>query len=596
MSSTPHRAPDAPREAFGRPSGACSAPAPARLPDQSATALLAQGQVDQALDMLAGQAASQPGQAQAQNDLGVTMLLAGRAPDALAPLRRAVELDAGSGLFRCNLAKALMANQQWREALGFLEQVSAHLDHENPAEVEALLEVCRRRMPVPPVQQEDPLLAQERAKFAHWAQSLSFKSFETVVAPLNLEAIETLGQGDPWLRNYALNVHEYQQGATRLASLPWNVTIPIVDYCNASCVFCTSWFSGIGHLRIEEMERMRPLLASARQLGLQGHGEPTAHPHFEEILLRLREILDPRCEVYIISNGVLLGRYLEALRSINVKSFNLSLNAASPATHNEVMGMGLRAFDRVCETIRRLVRLREQEDPGITIHLSFVVVNQNLAEAGAFIRLANELGVNSAILRTLSPQEGLNQRLNYHTLPAYRHPNFESLRQEAAAEMARSQVAVQGSPESWAAPIFSPELEEQIRRDPPALVSRAEARQWARQRRQQEGLPQPCTGKGAPLANHRQILARSAQDGGNPYERQPRYGCHFPYYNLNLTSFNYQIVPCCYMGQVPGFEPLGFGGENHLQELWNSPALLELRRSLGEGPLLKHCRRCPPVF
>lgn len=84
-----------------------------------------------------------------------------------------------------------------------------------------------------------------------------------------------------------------------------------------------------------------------------------------------------------------------------------------------------------------------------------------------------------------------------------------------------------------------------------------------------------------------------AYDDLNPFGRAVPFDCRFIYQELLSTYLNFRIVPCCYMTGVPGHEPIIFDGERAFFEYWNSDAMVFLRRSLRNGPLLTDCKRCP---
>ena len=47
------------------------------------------------------------------------------------------------------------------------------------------------------------------------------------------------------------------------------------------------------------------------------------------------------------------------------------------------------------------------------------------------------------------------------------------------------------------------------------------------------------------------------------------------------------------MTHVPGYQPAHLRTGIEFPELWNSPAMTELRRSLDEGDLKAPCKKCP---
>jgi sulfatase maturation enzyme AslB (radical SAM superfamily) len=402
---------------------------------------------------------------------------------------------------------------------------------------------------------------------------------------------------DPLMSNYVVNHWEFATGETTLTTYPWRVVVPVSDVCNATCTFCNSWLRGIRTLDLLELDRFEAVLRHAAEIGLEGHGEPLVHPEIETLLTRLAEIVDPRCWKYMITNGARLHQYFELLQRLRINTYSISLNAATAATHQDIMGLGPDAFDRIVDSIKRLISVRNayrirnpnsQDD--VQVHMTFVVVNQNVGEIGRFIELANELDVNKVWLRTLLPQLNLAQGLNYHLLPPYENPEFERYRREAVAAIERSRVGVSADPGSWSAPVFPQAVAEAIRVSPPIVISKADAKrnhradlspfqtsaqvQWRGRKRPEQQVDEPA---GLP----------------NPFNREPPYMCTDVYSVWHWNDFLNLIRPCCYMEHPPGYEYLHYDGSYDFFEAWNSPALVEIRRSLRHGPLISWCKRCP---
>ena len=159
------------------------------------------------------------------------------------------------------------------------------------------------------------------------------------IVRISPEEIQHLLRYDFWLKNLMMNYWEFAVGETILTTYPWDICIPICDACNARCTFCTSWLEGKEQLSLEQLERFEPLLRFGRRIGLAGHGEPLSHPLIVEILDRLKDWIDPRAACYVITNGVYLETLIEKLIAARVMSYAISLNAASPETHEAVMGL-----------------------------------------------------------------------------------------------------------------------------------------------------------------------------------------------------------------------------------------------------------------
>ena len=546
---------------------------------------------------------------------------------------------------------------------------------------------------------------------------------ERIIGPLTREEVIALTADDPWIQNFLVNVWEYVHGVEELTSYPWNISLPIADLCNARCIFCTSWIEGTSLVKLEQIEAFANVIAKAIYIGLVGHGEPMAHPKFDEICRVIAKHKDPRAATYTITNGVFLKKWADLIDQINVRSYSISLNAASAATHETVMGLGPDAFDQVTDSLRSIIAKNkpgDMRDIGITM----VITQQNVHEVADFVRLGNDIGVTQIWLRSLLPQANLTPGLNYHTLSPSLHPKYEFHKAEAVAAIAESKVPVQAYPEMWDAEVFSPKLQSEINRNPPPIISREAAlkdkalrkrthhvydtkaskrrgrvkrtdeytnveyfdnkarittisSQWAYAIKAPLNISPNALGEGrlsitlesvsgeiglgildadanewlarefvrtsdqqniqltfpgdrpnmqlivenasdAGKASHVTIkfplveipssgwssqlnLTESAinnpvdpyEDGENSLNRQPRFACKAPYYNLYVNEMFFRVVPCCYMTEVPGFEEIRFDGSIPFDEAWNSPALKSLRARLNNGPLYAACRKCP---
>jgi pyruvate-formate lyase-activating enzyme len=416
---------------------------------------------------------------------------------------------------------------------------------------------------------------------------------ENKIRALSLEQVTAFFPFDPWGTNFLTNLWEYTHGVAELNSYPWNISLPVADVCNARCTFCTSWLEGREILDLKQLDRFTSVLRNAVYVGLVGHGEPMAHPEFDILCTKLAGVLDRRAQCYTITNGFFLEKWRDHLETINLHSYSISLNAATPETHDAVMGLGLEAFRKIVSSLEHLVDLSRRKGLGLQIFITLVVTQQNIHEIPAFIELGNRLGVTGVWLRTLLPQAGLLSGLNYHVLPPYLHPEFPLLLEQAREAIAASRVPVQADPDVWKNRLFSPQTEELIEIHPPPTVSREEGLRLKEVRDTAARLYDMPVTKGLPLAPGSQGTIDPLEDGLNPMNRYPRFACKAVYYNLYINEFFFRLNPCCYIQQIPGFEEIRFDGSYDFLNAWNSPAMIELRRRLNHGPLFGACKRCP---
>ena len=398
--------------------------------------------------------------------------------------------------------------------------------------------------------------------------------------------------GDRMLSNFLLNLWEWGHGGTQLQSLPWNVSLPISDLCNARCTFCTSWFDGKQQLTLEQLEKFEPVLRTAVFVGLIGHGEPFSHPGLEAIVDRLAEYLDPRSGTYTITNGVFLPKWFDRFEQLGLFSVSCSLNAATSETHHEVMGLPRGEFPRIVESLRALAAGEVTSYP-MQVSISLVVTKQNLHEVPAFIELGNQIGASSMYVRTLLPQSRPVPGLNYHLLPPYLHPDFEVLRANAVAAITASQVPVIGDPATWSNPVFPEALQRDIAASPPAFISRDEV---IRDKDVRAKKQKYYAAAGRIMRGERRTDRGgddSLKDGANPLGREAPFRCRAVYNNLYVNELFLRVSPCCYLTNTPGHDEVRLRDMTDIVEAWNATSFRDLRQHLAEGPLYGACERCP---
>ena len=409
-------------------------------------------------------------------------------------------------------------------------------------------------------------------------------------------------RNDPFVLNYRLNIWEYHTGQIRLESYPWIITLPIASSCNAKCTFCAAWLHQTKSLlHPDHVHRLRALLTRAKLVGLISFGEPLLNPLLESIVARCRSYMDDRASFFLVTNGLLLAGKLESLIRSGVYGYSISLNAASDATHDTVMGMGKRSFSRILESIQFLVKARNEGNPSIHIGVGFVLCKDNLHEAAAFVRLFNQIGVDRIDIRTLLPmvsQEGFTG-LNYHLLPPYLHHDFSKLTDDLRAEIQCSRVHVECDPNSWGAPIIPEDLGKSFEQNPPRTYTRKEALKDPRVL----SVYKAAAKTESSIGNRgRKIQEMSDYDKEiyyeqlsyieNPAGRKAHFKCAYPYHYFLIQEMSFRVSPCCYFYNVPGHERINYDETLDFMEIWNSPAYLELRRRLKEGTMFKMCTLC----
>ena len=288
------------------------------------------------------------------------------------------------------------------------------------------------------------------------------------------------------------------------------------------------------------------------------------HPDIYALLVHLKKMLDDRCWIYMTTNGQLLHKHIDLIKLDYIKSISISLNAATEQTHELMMGVGKDAFSRIVKNIKMLVDLRDNQINDLNICLKSVVSKINVHEIGQFVDLGNELNVNELRITPLVPfplnDEDLLMNMDYYKLSPLFSSNYDVHIQHAVDAISKSRMRINTDPSAWIKRIFpSPELIGKFRSDLDAGFDINES-------------------------NHN-IMNRTA-----PLK------CNRVYRALYMDRGFFELWPCCMIDTIDGFEKVRFSGDGDFFSSWNAPLLVEIRRSLIEGPLKDICKRCTIRF
>ena len=385
--------------------------------------------------------------------------------------------------------------------------------------------------------------------------------------------------GDQLRDNLILNKWEFAQGKAVLESYPWRLSVPFI-LCNAKCDFCAAWLMK-GHSDLDELiASLSPVIRRCYQLDLVGWGEPLVHPQFGKILDTLKREADARARLALTTNGVLLAEWIDRLLEANVMEYAISIHATKEETHRDLMGFGPGKFDLAKRAVQKLADQKARH-PELSIELVLVVTRQNITEIPAFIEMSERLGADKVHLRTLMPVVGApREGLDYHRLPPYLHPEFDRLREAAVLAIDRASLPVKASPETWSRPVFDPEWESRL--DGMPLTPRGGRRTYGLSEIQWDAL-------GAGEEN----CECEPWDVVDLYGRSAPLYCPSPYTAFYVNGTDRRVIPCVYMHKVPNHEFIHFKPNMSFEQVWNSPAMVAVRRHLHQGPLMPACLKCP---
>ena len=217
---------------------------------------------------------------------------------------------------------------------------------------------------------------------------------------------------EPHLLNRKLNDLECELGLDTLASFPPQVFLNFNQQCNARCLFCHMPEPRPGlkdAVEPRDLERMTWLRYVSDLALVGGFGETLVNPFFKENLAFLRAS-HPHLRLCLWTNGISITEELCNLLVEGLSSLVVSLNAATAATWEQVMGGG-RGFERICDRLRAIRAIKASHgtlEPRVS--LSMVLLKETVHELPAMVDLAKELGAEELLVQHYSTHEPANGR------------------------------------------------------------------------------------------------------------------------------------------------------------------------------------------
>lgn len=189
---------------------------------------------------------------------------------------------------------------------------------------------------------------------------------------------------------------------------PLQMTLVLTNRCNFNCVYC---FRDSGYEWNKELtkDEIFAIIDQAAEMELKycslTGGEPSLHPHFEDIVIRL---LEKDIYPYISSNGTCLKEAtLSKLKKAGLQTIQFSMDSGIPALFDRMVG-NKGYFDKVVNTIKTAKRL------GYIVRIKGVVTNLNALNISSLFDVCANCGVDFVHVEAFSP--GLEGRGNKELL------------------------------------------------------------------------------------------------------------------------------------------------------------------------------------
>lgn len=215
-------------------------------------------------------------------------------------------------------------------------------------------------------------------------------------------------------KNTELNIKELEAGATVLQSYPRRLVFELTNACNLNCVMCGRNAADFKPtvFNMDIFRSFEPIMDSIEEVTLMGWGEPTIHPHFNEML----EIIDRHsARKYFCTNGMNLKKIKEAIFDYHVDVFAVSLDGATKETNDRIRRGS--KIDVITEDLKDIVRIKKERGLKYPwINFVFCAMQSNIRELPDLVRLAADIGIEEVkvVYLTVFEDSMLNETLWGH--------------------------------------------------------------------------------------------------------------------------------------------------------------------------------------
>lgn len=215
-------------------------------------------------------------------------------------------------------------------------------------------------------------------------------------------------------KNTDLNIAELEAGKTVLESYPRRLVFELTNACNLNCVMCGRNAADFkpSVFDMDVFRSFEPLMDTVEEVTLMGWGEPTIHPHFNEML----EIINKHsARKYFCSNGMNLQKIKNAIFDYNVDVFAVSLDGATDETNSRIRrGSKINQIKNDLKEIVQIKKKRGLKYPWI--NFVFCAMQSNIRELPDLVRLAAEIGIEEVkvVYLTVFGDDLMNESLWGH--------------------------------------------------------------------------------------------------------------------------------------------------------------------------------------
>jgi len=195
---------------------------------------------------------------------------------------------------------------------------------------------------------------------------------------------------------------------------PITIDMALTRACNYSCGFCYAMFQENSR-KIITKKVIYDFLEDCAEIGVKGisfvsDGESTISPVFMDACKRGHELnlsMAVGTNAFVLTENKLeqLLPYLTYLR--------VNFSAGERKRYAEIMGCKESSYDRVCQNIKDMVKIKNRDNLDVTIGMQMVLMPKDADQIIPLAKLGKELKVDYSIIKHCSDNEDGGLKINY---------------------------------------------------------------------------------------------------------------------------------------------------------------------------------------
>jgi cyclic pyranopterin phosphate synthase len=191
-------------------------------------------------------------------------------------------------------------------------------------------------------------------------------------------------------------------------SKPITVEFDMTNLCNHNCPFCFGYFKRQEHKNSLTKEEAFDYLRQLKQAGalaitFTGGGDPLVNKNTIDAMEYAKHL---GMDIALITNGLALEKEISE-RALKICTWiRVSVDAENAETYSKTHGMGIKAWEKMLDNVKKLVEIKKKNKYNCTIGVGYLTTDETSDKDKmlAFVKLFKKIGVDYSQFRPVMPR------------------------------------------------------------------------------------------------------------------------------------------------------------------------------------------------